>query len=127
MCSYSDWACKCQAQQALVGCFNNCPSDQARAANEGQVTVFCNAAKRTKEEEERTISKNSPKRTVAASTQDKDVGPTNVPRPHVSRKSGKGVGESAQDSVGLADSAATRGCSTLALAGCVAAWLVLAI
>ncbi|KAJ1760066.1 hypothetical protein LPJ77_003435 [Coemansia sp. RSA 2523] len=126
MCSYSDWACKCQAQQALVGCFNNCPSDQARAANESQVTVYCNAAKRTKEEEERTMSKNT-RRTVAAPTHEDDVGPTVVPRPRESRKSGKGVGESAMDSVGLADSAATRGCSTLALAGCVAAWMVLAI
>ncbi|KAJ2503611.1 hypothetical protein GGH96_000171 [Coemansia sp. RSA 1972] len=125
MCSYSDWACKCQAQQALVGCFNNCPSDQARAANEGQVTVFCNAAKRTKEDEERTMSKNT-RRTVAAPTHE-DVGPTVVPRPRVSRKNGKGTGKSAQDSVVLADSAATRGCSTLALAGCAVAWMVLAI
>ncbi|KAJ2839467.1 hypothetical protein J3B01_000681 [Coemansia erecta] len=72
------------------------------------------------------MSKNT-RRTVAAPTHEDDVGPTVVPRLRESRKSGKGVGESAMDSVGLADSAATRGCSTLALAGCVAAWMVLAI
>ncbi|KAJ1989233.1 hypothetical protein GGI25_005030 [Coemansia spiralis] len=56
MCSYSDWACKCQAQKALAGCFNNCPSDDARAAHEGQITVFCNAAKREEEEKSKTIT-----------------------------------------------------------------------
>ncbi|KAJ1791420.1 hypothetical protein LPJ67_001862, partial [Coemansia sp. RSA 1938] len=52
------------------------------------------------------MSKNT-RRTVAAPTHEDDVGPTVVPRPRESRKSGKGVGESAMDSVGLADSAAT--------------------
>ncbi|PIA12878.1 hypothetical protein COEREDRAFT_89997 [Coemansia reversa NRRL 1564] len=52
MCSYSDWECKCQAQKSIAGCFNNCPTDNARAANEGQIDVFCNAAMRAKEEEE---------------------------------------------------------------------------
>ncbi|KAJ2160181.1 hypothetical protein GGF46_002443 [Coemansia sp. RSA 552] len=59
MCSYSDWECKCQAQKSIAGCFGNCPSDQARPSHEGQVGVFCDAAKRVKEEEDKSKSKTS--------------------------------------------------------------------
>ncbi|KAJ1951515.1 hypothetical protein FBU59_000107 [Linderina macrospora] len=44
-CAYSDWACKCEAQKTIVSCFNTCPGDETRAAQEGQVKVFCNASK----------------------------------------------------------------------------------
>ncbi|KAJ2695980.1 hypothetical protein FB645_006323 [Coemansia sp. IMI 203386] len=56
-CSYSDWACKCQAQKALVQCYNNCPGDDARASQEGQVTVYCNAAMREEEQKSANSSK----------------------------------------------------------------------
>ncbi|KAJ1882197.1 hypothetical protein H4R99_001512 [Coemansia sp. RSA 1722] len=56
-CSYSDWACKCQAQKALVQCYNNCPGDDARASQEGQVTVYCNAAMREEEQKSADSSK----------------------------------------------------------------------
>ncbi|KAJ1807899.1 hypothetical protein LPJ56_004824 [Coemansia sp. RSA 2599] len=58
-CSYSDWACKCQAQKALVQCYNNCPGDDARAAQEGQVTVYCNAAMREEEQKSSSLAKAS--------------------------------------------------------------------
>ncbi|KAJ1958280.1 hypothetical protein EC988_000395 [Linderina pennispora] len=44
-CAYSDWACKCEAQKTIVSCFNSCPGDETRTAQEGQVKVFCNASK----------------------------------------------------------------------------------
>ncbi|KAJ2439358.1 hypothetical protein GGF42_007981 [Coemansia sp. RSA 2424] len=49
-CEYSDWGCKCAAQRTIASCFNNCPDDGGRAAQEGQVTVYCNAAMRVQEE-----------------------------------------------------------------------------
>ncbi|KAJ2609432.1 Phospholipase D1 [Coemansia sp. RSA 1365] len=71
MCSYSDWECKCQAQKSIAGCFNNCPSDNARAANEGQIDVFCNAAMRAKEEEDKkkstSIKSDSPTKSAESS------------------------------------------------------------
>ncbi|KAJ1733185.1 hypothetical protein LPJ61_001680 [Coemansia biformis] len=62
MCSYSDWACKCQAQRSIAGCFLNCPSDGGRTAHEGQVIVFCNAAKSTHDADEKrsALAKQSP-------------------------------------------------------------------
>ncbi|KAJ2618961.1 hypothetical protein H4R22_005451, partial [Coemansia sp. RSA 1290] len=72
MCSYSDWACKCQAQKSIAGCFSNCPSDNARAAHEGQVTVFCNAAKRAQEEEEEKKSKSASKLPRSATKESAD-------------------------------------------------------
>ncbi|KAI7821264.1 hypothetical protein BX661DRAFT_200733 [Kickxella alabastrina] len=48
-CEYSDWACKCQVQTALVSCYNNCPDDQGRIGPEAQVALYCNAATRVQE------------------------------------------------------------------------------
>ncbi|KAJ2850241.1 hypothetical protein IWW36_002037 [Coemansia brasiliensis] len=73
MCSYSDWACKCQAQKSIAGCFSNCPSDEARSAHEGQVTVFCNAAKRAQEEEEKSKSSSKSHPTSKDSANEEDI------------------------------------------------------
>ncbi|KAJ2116880.1 hypothetical protein IW146_001185 [Coemansia sp. RSA 922] len=49
-CAYSDWGCKCAAQRTIASCFNNCPDDDGRIAQEGQVKVYCNAAMRDEEQ-----------------------------------------------------------------------------
>ncbi|KAJ2831899.1 hypothetical protein GGI24_001426 [Coemansia furcata] len=49
-CAYSDWGCKCAAQRTIASCFNNCPDDDGRVAQEGQIKVYCNAAMRVEEE-----------------------------------------------------------------------------
>ncbi|KAJ2053885.1 hypothetical protein H4S04_000388 [Coemansia sp. S16] len=45
-----DWGCKCAAQRTIASCFNNCPDDDGRIAQEGQVKVYCNAAMRDEEQ-----------------------------------------------------------------------------
>ncbi|KAJ1643877.1 Phospholipase D1 [Coemansia asiatica] len=75
-CSYSDWACKCQAQKALVQCYNNCPGDDARAAQEGQVTVYCNAAMREEEQKSRASSSTAKHKETASV--EKSMATTNV-------------------------------------------------
>ncbi|KAJ2782971.1 hypothetical protein GGI15_002746 [Coemansia interrupta] len=74
-CAYSDWACKCQAQKAVVMCYNNCPGHDARAAQEGQVTVFCNAAMREEEQKSLSQSKSASKTTAASAAQTKGPEP----------------------------------------------------
>ncbi|KAJ2554392.1 hypothetical protein EV175_002596 [Coemansia sp. RSA 1933] len=76
MCSYSDWACKCSAQKAVAGCFNNCPIDEAKSSHEGQVIVFCNAAMREEEEKARSSASSASKfgsKTVAAASKTPDA------------------------------------------------------
>ncbi|KAJ1964944.1 hypothetical protein GGI12_001106 [Dipsacomyces acuminosporus] len=58
-CAYSDWTCKCQAQQALVACYNNCPGDTNKAGQEGQAVVFCDAAKRVSDQEKSSATSSS--------------------------------------------------------------------
>ncbi|KAJ1834049.1 hypothetical protein LPJ70_006367 [Coemansia sp. RSA 2708] len=133
MCSYSDWACKCQAQQSIAGCFNNCPSDEARAANEGQVTVFCNAAMRAKEEDEKSSSKAAKTRTTASAVptsssvndaEDEDANPA-VGKP---RRGDGGHGKSkARASDTLASFSADSAANALTPLMLAAAWLALAI
>ncbi|KAJ2346178.1 hypothetical protein IWW50_005513 [Coemansia erecta] len=132
MCSYSDWACKCQAQQAISGCYNNCPSDQGRPAQEGQVTVFCNAAKRVKEDDERSMSK-AGKKLVSASASSlwaPDEGEMDeaMAKPTArARKGEKNVHASDTLASFSADSSAASDRSISALAGCAVAWLAWAI
>ncbi|KAI8319484.1 hypothetical protein GQ54DRAFT_299306 [Martensiomyces pterosporus] len=76
-CPYSDWACKCQAQMAIASCFNNCPGDPLRPAQDGQVLVFCNAARHAEEEKSASSVKPGPAASSkpgasAASTASKD-------------------------------------------------------
>ncbi|KAJ2867214.1 hypothetical protein GGI22_001117 [Coemansia erecta] len=69
MCSYSDWACKCSAQKAVAGCFNNCPMDDAKSSYESQIIVFCNAALREEEEKSKSAALSASKfgsKTVSA-------------------------------------------------------------
>ncbi|KAJ1662681.1 hypothetical protein IW140_005564 [Coemansia sp. RSA 1813] len=68
MCAYGDWACKCSAQKAVAGCFNNCPMDEAKSAHEGQITVFCNAAMREEEEKSKSAASKTGIKTVAAAS-----------------------------------------------------------
>ncbi|KAJ2659203.1 hypothetical protein IWW48_003639 [Coemansia sp. RSA 1200] len=68
MCSYADWGCKCSAQKAIAGCFNNCPMDEAKPSHEGQITVFCNAAMREEEQKSKSSAKNGAKPTASASS-----------------------------------------------------------
>ncbi|KAJ2077922.1 Phospholipase D1 [Coemansia sp. RSA 988] len=129
MCSYSDWECKCQAQKGIAGCFNNCPSDNARAASEGQIDVYCGAAKRAKEEEEKKASKTAklPAKTAEISEGSSTIG---IDRDDQSqnRKGSQNTNSSASDSGAFqAESAATgdsRG-PLAALALGAAAWMLL--
>ncbi|KAJ2523312.1 hypothetical protein H4217_000173 [Coemansia sp. RSA 1939] len=68
MCSYADWGCKCSAQKAIAGCFNNCPMDEAKPSHEGQIIVFCNAAMREEEQKSKSSAKNDAKPTASASS-----------------------------------------------------------
>ncbi|KAJ2907494.1 hypothetical protein GGI21_003833, partial [Coemansia aciculifera] len=65
-CAYSDWSCKCAAQRTIASCFNNCPDDGGRAAQDGQVTVYCNAAMRVEEEKSASQSQAAAKTSTAA-------------------------------------------------------------
>ncbi|KAJ2863139.1 hypothetical protein GGH94_003803 [Coemansia aciculifera] len=65
-CAYSDWGCKCAAQRTIASCFNNCPDDDGRVAQEGQVKVYCNAAMRVEEEKSVVASQSQAARTSIA-------------------------------------------------------------
>lgn len=56
MCSYSDWDCKCQAQKSIVQCYLNCPDDGGKAGQDGQAIIFCDAARRTREGQQKNAS-----------------------------------------------------------------------
>ncbi|KAJ1801006.1 hypothetical protein LPJ59_000639 [Coemansia sp. RSA 2399] len=76
MCSYSDWACKCSAQKAIAGCFNNCPMDDSKSSYEGQIIVFCNAALREEEEKSKSAALSASKfgsKTVSAASKTAEV------------------------------------------------------
>jgi len=44
-CKANDWGCMCKAQQQVVTCYNNCPSDPDAFGAQQQLTSWCNAAK----------------------------------------------------------------------------------
>ncbi|KAJ2307338.1 hypothetical protein IWW55_001024 [Coemansia sp. RSA 2706] len=112
-CSYSDGACKCQAQQPIAGCFNNFPSDEAHTANSSfKAAKTCTTA--------------SAAQTNSSSynAEDEYVNPA-VLRP---RRGGGGHGQpKARPSDTLTLFLANSAASTLTLLLLTAAWLALAI
>ncbi|KAM0689853.1 hypothetical protein Q7P36_010725 [Cladosporium allicinum] len=44
-CASNDWDCLCANSQAVLTCYDNCPSDPRRPSEEQTNTSYCNAAK----------------------------------------------------------------------------------
>ncbi|KAJ2780557.1 hypothetical protein H4R18_003386 [Coemansia javaensis] len=140
MCSYSDWACKCQAQRTIAGCFANCPDDGARAGHEGQVTVFCSAARSKQQEDEERAKSSASSSAAAAAPKRAETGRPAAPRPGAepraagpraaapgprpSARPGAGLGAGPVQPAGDAAAGAGRGAAALpAFALGLAAWM----
>ncbi|KAJ2067244.1 hypothetical protein IW146_001034 [Coemansia sp. RSA 922] len=77
-CAYSDWGCKCAAQRTIASCFNNCPDDDGRIAQEGQVKVYCNAAMRDEEQKLLVASQSQAAKTSTAAPAKAKAVPSSV-------------------------------------------------
>ncbi|GAB7361554.1 hypothetical protein MBLNU230_g1607t1 [Neophaeotheca triangularis] len=43
-CEPNDWDCMCENQELVVRCYNDCPSDPRRSAEESKQVQYCDAA-----------------------------------------------------------------------------------
>ncbi|KAL2115536.1 hypothetical protein VTJ04DRAFT_9791 [Mycothermus thermophilus] len=40
-CKHDDYVCKCENWKNIVTCYNNCPNDERKHTDQGQVDIFC--------------------------------------------------------------------------------------